>query len=215
MHRNGNVEGRSRLRTRGVTFIAHMLWATTSPNRTRCKLENVRNADRVVGSTSIKIQTAFEIRFFHWNLRCGPEKWRERALFYFIFLKMERLAVKPILMRMGCCVFWIKNFVSVLCARGRTMKCNFLFKNTVFICTCVGNCTCWCILHCTLCYIFKFFYWHSLVLIKVEIFEYKLIRNAFWLKINSEIYHKIWIIFSFSKLNIQFPQLTLSLNQGF
>lgn len=60
----------------------------------------------LLAQRQLKFKPRSEYDFFHWNLRRGPEKWRERAfLFYFIFLKMERLAVKPILMRMGCCVF--------------------------------------------------------------------------------------------------------------
>lgn len=108
----------------GCGRVASLLWPTCCgrpprPSRTTCKLENVPNAPiALLAQRQLKFKPRSKYDFFHWNLRRGPEKWRERAfLFYFIFLKMERLAVKPILMRMGCCVFWIKNGVCSPCAR--------------------------------------------------------------------------------------------------
>jgi hypothetical protein len=56
---------------------------------------------------SIKIQTAFEIRFFplEFAARQGAMAGTRAFFVLFYFSKMERLAVKPILMRMGCSVF--------------------------------------------------------------------------------------------------------------
>lgn len=117
--------------------VGHSAVTWSQPSSNGCKLENVRGIVTgwrisVLAECRLKFKPRSKYDFFHRYLRLAQEKRRECGLlFYFILSKMERLAVKPILMRMGCFVFWIKISRVVCIADG--------LRNFRWHCYC-GNC---------------------------------------------------------------------------